>query len=87
MVKWMLRVVFEVNLVSEIGRACLFEISLQIKSGGHYAGTYVVSLMMELENLIWLIDVSVNGMVNLGMKVDGEGCKKYICERIQEGGR
>ena len=26
MVKWMLRVVFEENMVSEIGRACLIEI-------------------------------------------------------------
>ena len=26
-------------------------------------------------------------MVNLGMNVDGEGWKKYICERIQECGR
>ena len=26
MVKWMVRVVFEENLVSEIGRACLIEI-------------------------------------------------------------
>ena len=29
----------------------------------------------------------MNGMVNLGMHVDGEGWKKYICERIQECGR
>ena len=26
-------------------------------------------------------------MANLGMNVDGEGWKKYICERIQEDGR
>ena len=26
MVKWMLKVVFEANLVSEIGRACLIEL-------------------------------------------------------------
>ena len=43
--------------------------------------------LFELVNLIWLREVSVNGMVNLGMNVDGEGWKKYICERIQEGGR
>ena len=39
--------------------------------------------LLELLNLICLRDVSVNGMVNLGMIVDGEGWKKYICERIQ----
>ena len=32
-------------------------------------------------------EVSVNGMVNLGMNVEREGWKKYICERIQESGR
>ena len=42
---------------------------------------------MEFVYLMWLREVSVNGMVNLWMKVDGEGCKKYICERIQECGR
>ena len=30
--------------------------------------------------------MNVNGMVNLGINVDGAGWKKYICERIQECG-
>ena len=42
---------------------------------------------MELVNLILLRDVSVNGMVSLGMKMDRKVWKKYICERIQEVGR
>ena len=42
MVKWMLKVVFEENLVSEIGIACLIEDASQ--DGGHDAGKYVVSL-------------------------------------------
>ena len=42
MVKWMLRVVFEVNMVSEIGRACLIEDANQ--DGGQDAGIYVASL-------------------------------------------
>ena len=29
----------------------------------------------------------MNGMVNLGINVEREGWKKYICERIQESGR
>ena len=33
------------------------------------------------------MDVSVNGMVSLGMKMDRKVWKKYICERIQEGDR
>ena len=44
-------------------------------------------MLLELVNLICLREVSVNGMVNLGMNVEGEGWKKYICERIQESGR
>ena len=43
--------------------------------------------LMELVNLILLRDVSVNGMVSLGMKIDKKVWKKYICERIQEVGR
>ena len=42
---------------------------------------------MELVNLICLRGVIVNGMVNLGINVEGERWKKYICERIQESGR
>ena len=29
----------------------------------------------------------MNGMVSLGMKMDRKVWKKYICEKIQEGGR
>ena len=43
--------------------------------------------LMELVNLILLRDVSVNGMVSLGMKMDRKVWKKNICERIQEVGR
>ena len=42
--------------------------------------------LIELVNLIWLRDASVNGMVNLTMDVE-EVWKKGICERIQEVGR
>ena len=31
MVKWMLKVVFEENLVSEIGRACLIELGCKVQ--------------------------------------------------------
>ena len=82
MVKWMVRVVFEENLVSEIGRVCLIEIGCKSRC------RHICSKFGLLEvNLICLREVSVNGMVNLGMNVDGEGWKKYICERMQECGR
>ena len=49
------------------------------------AGIYVVSL--DLINLIWLREMSLNGMVKLGMKVNGEFWKKHICSRIREVGK
>ena len=42
---------------------------------------------IDLVNLIWLRDASVNGMVNLSMNVEDEVMKKRICERIHEVGR
>ena len=38
-------------------------------------------------NLTWLREVSLNGMVKLGMKVNGEFWKKHICSRIREVGK
>ena len=43
--------------------------------------------LIELGNLIWLRDASVNGMVNLRINMEEEVCKKCICERIREVGR
>ena len=77
----MLRGVFENNLVSEIGRACLIEIGC--KSRWWSRCRYICSKfgLLELVNLI----CECEGMANLGMHVDGGGWKKYICERIQCG--
>ena len=48
---------------------------------------YYLFGLIELVNHILLRDVSVNGMVGLGMKVDRKLWKKNICVRIQEVGR
>ena len=83
MVKWMLRVVFEENMVSENGRACQIEIGCKSRWWSrcrHICSKYG---LLELVNLICLREVSVNGMVNVGMNVEREGWKKYICEIIQ----
>ena len=87
MVKWMLRVVFEKNLLSKIGRACLIEIECKSRWWSRCRHISNRFGLMELVNLIWLIEVTVNGMANLSMNIDGELWKKYICERIQEGGK
>ena len=77
--------------MSEIGRACLIEIGCKSRWGSRWGSRcrHICSKfgLLELVNLICLREVSVNGMVNLGMNVDGEGWTKYICERIQECGR
>ena len=65
----MLRVVFEENMVSEIGRACLNEIGCKSRCR-HICSKF---RFLELVNLICLREV--NGVVNLGMNVDGEEWK------------
>ena len=42
---------------------------------------------MDIFNLILLRDVSVNGIVSLGIKMNRKVWKNYICERIREVGR
>ena len=70
----------EDNLVSEIGRACLIEIGCNSRVWSRCRRICSKFGLMELVNLICLREVSVNGMVNLGMNVDGEGWKKSVRE-------
>ena len=76
MVKWMLKVVFEENLLFEIGRAGLIE--LGCKSRWWVRCRQICSKfgLFKLVNLIWLREVSLYGMVKLGMNVNGEFWKK-----------
>ena len=73
--------------MSEIGRAYLIEIGCKSRWWSRCRHICSKSGLLEFVNLICLREVSVNGMVNLGMNVEREGWKKYICERIQESGR
>ena len=78
---------FEDNMVSENGRACLIEIGCKSRWWSRCRHICSKFGLLEFVNHIYLREVSVNGMLNLGMNVEGEGWKKYICERIQESGR
>ena len=69
MMEWMLRVVFEDNLMSEIGRACLIETGCKSRWWARCKHICSEFGLMELVNLIVLKDVNVNGMVSLGMKL------------------
>ena len=87
MVKLMLKAEFEEHLVSEIGRECL--IVLGCKSRWWSRCRHICSKygLIELVNLIWLREVSLNGMVKLGMNVKGEFWKKHICNRRRDVGK
>ena len=87
MVKWMLKVVFEENLVSEIGRTCLIELGCKSRWWSRCRHICSKFGLFELVNLIWLREVSLNGMVKLGMKVNWEFWKNHICSRIREVGK
>ena len=65
----------------KIKKECLMVVFIDMEKAHSKFG------LKEMVNLIWLREVSGNGMVNIGINVDGEGCKKYICEIIQEGSR
>ena len=73
--------------MSEIGRACLIETGCKSKWWARCRHICIKFGLMKLVNLMLLRDVSVNGMVSIGLKMDRKVCKEYICERIQEVGR
>ena len=54
MVKWMLKVVFEENLVSEFGRACLFELGCKSRWWSQCRHICSKFGLFVLVNLIWL---------------------------------
>ena len=87
MVEWILRLLFEDNLMSEIGRACYIETGCKSRWWGRCRHICTKFGIMELVNLILLRDVSVNRMESLGLKTDRNVWKKYICEIIQGVGR
>ena len=85
--KWMLRVVFEENLVSEIGRACLIKLGCKSRWWARCRHIRSKFGLFELINLIWLREVNLNVMVKFGINVNGEVWKKHICNRIMEVGK
>ena len=76
MVELTLQLVFEDNCMSEIKRACLIETGCKSRWWARCRHICTKFGLMELVNLILLRDVSVNGMVSLGMKMDRKVWKK-----------
>ena len=75
----MLRVVFEE--ISEIGKACLVESGSKSRWWARCKLIRNKFGLIELVNLIWLRDASVNEMVNLTMNVDEDMREYRSCKR------
>ena len=86
-VDWLLRIVYEESLVSDMGRACLMEVGYKSRWGGGGARcNHVCDIfgLWELVNLLWLRNINKEGMAMLGMKYDRNVWKKNLVARIQE---
>ena len=79
--KWISKVVFEFE------RACLIELGCKSRWWSRCSHICSKFMLFESVRLIWLRKVSLNGMVKLGMNVNGEFWKKYNCSRIREVGK
>ena len=86
-VDWLLRIVYEKSLISDIGRACLMEIGYM--SRWWVRCNYVCDKfgLWELVNLLWLRSINKEEIAMLGMEYDRNVWKKTFVARIQEYGR
>ena len=86
-VDWLLRIVYEESLVSDIGRACLMEVGYKSRWWARCNHVCEKFGLWELVNLLWLKNINKEGMAMLGIKYDKNVWKKTFVERIQEYGR
>ena len=85
MVDWLLRIVYEESMISDIGRACLMEIVYKSKWWARCKHVCEKFGLWELVNLIWLRNISKEGIAILGMEYDRNVWKKIIVDRINGG--
>ena len=84
MVDWLLRIVYEDSMLSDIGRACLMGIgykSIWWERCKHVCEKFG---LWELVNLIWLRNISKEGMAMLEIGYGRNVWTKIIVERIKE---
>ena len=86
-VDWLLRIVYEESLVSDIGRACLMEVGYKSRWWARCNHVCDKFGLWELVNLLWLKNINKEGMAMLGMKYDRNVWKKTLVAIIQEDGR
>ena len=89
-VDWLLRIVYEESLVSDIGRACLIEVGY--KSSWWTRCNHVCDKfgLWKLVNLLWLRSINKEGMAMLGMElqkcVEDDICGKNRGGIVRDGG-
>ena len=81
---WMLRIVYEESLVSDIERACLMEVGYNSRWWARCNHVCDKLGLWELVNL--LRNIYKEGMAMLGMKYDRNVWKKAFVARIHEYG-
>ena len=93
MFNWMIRVIFDVSVVAEIGRACLVEMGARSRWWARMRHLCHKFGMEDLLNLICVADMSVKGLENMNMctskkvweaRVNEKVCK-IGCDRWTEG--
>ena len=86
-VDWLLRIVYEESLVSDIGKVCLMEVGYKSRWWARCNHAYDKFGLWELVNLLLLKNINKEVMDMLGMKCDRNVWKKTLVARIQEDGR
>ena len=86
-VDWLLRIVYEKSLVSDIRRACLMEVGYKSRWWARCNHVCDKFGLCELVNLLWLRSINKEGMTLLGMEYDRNVWNKTCETRIQEYGR
>ena len=84
MVDWLPMIVSEESMVSDIGRTYLREIGYKSRC---WARCNHLFGLRELVDLLWLQNISKEGMAMFGMEYDRDVWKKINVERIKEYGR
>ena len=82
MVNWLLRIVYEESMISDIGRACLMEIGYKSRWWARCKHVCEKFSLWEQVNLQWLRNISMKGMTMLGMEYDINVWKNTFVERI-----
>ena len=84
MVEWLLRIVYEESMVSNIGRACLMEIGYKSRWCTRWNHLSEQFGLMELVYLSCLRNIRKERMTSHGMEYDRNIWKKIKVERVKE---